>query len=304
MRVIDALLLLLLLAVLAVGLYFLWDLLPNGENVKYQSYVANVSASSNSVQFYPNMRYRERDISYHISDACSNKKQNDVETAFLILEEKTILNFYPTDNDPELNILCSSVSPKPNEEGHFVAGEGGPTEIINTSAYSVILSGKISLYRAEKCDEPKIALHEILHALGFDHNNNEGSVLYPVTSCDQQLDEYIIETINELYAVDSLPDLIIGKISANKSGRYLNLEIEVVNIGLANSQDSELIISSNNEEIKRYDLLEIEIGTKKKLSVTNMRLPRDSDSVSFVVETDEREISKSNNDAEITVEGE
>ena len=33
------------------------------------------------------------------------------------------------------------------EEGFFVAGEGGPSEVINTSLYGVIFKGKVSFFR-------------------------------------------------------------------------------------------------------------------------------------------------------------
>ena len=112
---------------------------------------------------------------------------------------------------------CSDITPEPTQKDHFVAGEGGPTLVINTTVYAIILEGKIALYRHEICDEPQIALHELLHALGFDHNSNSKSIMYPITNCAQELDDYIVQTINQLYSVPSRGDLLIEEIDANKS---------------------------------------------------------------------------------------
>ena len=298
MKVVDIIVLLLLLGVLGFGVYVLFQYLPLG-GTQHQAFSVNFSSEiSGNYQFYPNMRYPDKSISYTIEDACSEKKKDDVVMAFGILQEKTVLSFYQSGNGM-IRILCSNIAPKPEDEGHFVAGEGGPTEIINTTLYSVILSGKISLYRNEKCPTPNVAIHEILHAFGFDHNNNESSIMYPVTDCSQELDDYIVGEIERLYSADSLPDLLVSKVEANRTGRYLNFEIIVGNYGLKDSVGSSLIISANEENIKEIDLGKVPIGTRKILNVQNLRLPRDSQTVLFQVNTNEEELSKENNVAKL-----
>ncbi|MBS3071402.1 matrixin family metalloprotease [Candidatus Pacearchaeota archaeon] len=302
MKFVEVLVLLLLVFVLAFGSYVLWDNLPTGEAEKGEFNTKFYPSISNGVQFYPNMRYRQSTITYYVEGACNEKKARDVERAFEILDEKTILSFEKTDlENAEIRILCSEVAPSTEEQGHFVAGEGGPSQVINTSIYSVILVGKVSLYRSEKCEEPKVALHEILHALGFDHNDNPNSIMYPTTSCDQTLDQYIIDRINELYKLEGLPDLAIGNINATKEGRYLSFEIGIFNLGLVEAKNSTLVLNVGEEEIKRFVLGDLEIGIKKILTVQNVRVPRSFDSVKFVLEGPERELNMDNNIVEVSV---
>jgi hypothetical protein len=299
MRIVDLLIFVLLIVLLGIGVY-LWMGFPF-KTIEYSRFSANISAPEKSVQFFPSMRYEDREISYYIEERCDMEKSKDARDAFSILSDKTILSFYEVGQEPEIRIFCSEIAPEPEEEGHFVAGEGGPSEVINASIYSVIFSGKVSLFRADDCIEPQIAVHEILHALGFDHNNNKNSIMYPITSCEQIIDEYIIEEINSLYRVNSAPDLLIESVNANKSGRYLNFDITVANLGLKRSMDSSLRIFSNGGEVKNFDLGELEVGTRKVLSVQNLRLGWRGDEISFAVETDEDEISNENNAVKLTI---
>ncbi len=302
MRFVDIILLVLLFVLLWVSAYTFWGV-SSIEPTVLDVYSINISdyRISNNSQFYPNMRYRSKEISYFMENICSEAKKRDVIRSFSILSNRTILRFYLTDRNPEIRILCSEVAPTPEEENHFVAGEGGPSEIINTSLYAVILSGKVSLYREEKCTEPKIALHEILHALGFDHNSNEKSIMYPVTNCNQELDNYIVEEINSIYSAPSYPELIIESISANRTGRYLSFDIVVGNYGLQDSANSSLDLYADSEKVKTFDLGKLEIGTRKFLTVSNVRIPRASDNIDFIIVTKENELSKENNRATVTL---
>ena len=214
-----------------------------------------------------------------------------------------MLRFTPDNAQPQIEILCSDVAPAAEEKNHFVAGEGGPTRIINASAYYVILGGKVSLYRSETCDEPKVALHEVLHALGFDHNQNPESIMYPVTNCRQHLDQYIIDTIDDLYKADSLPDLSIVDVSASKGGRYLFFDIGVANYGLRDASAVNLTVLADGNEVRSFDLQGITIGTKKVFSVQNLRIPTGTQHVSFRVETTDgsKELSYTNNREDLTV---
>ena len=301
MGILDFLILLLLFVLLGLGAYILWLNYPT-EKVRYEEYYLNISEGvySSEVQFYPNMRYRDRVISYSISNSCNLNQGLDAERAFSIISEKTILRFNRLeDRNAEIKIFCSDLAPEPEEEGHFVAGEGGPSEIINTSNYAVIFSGKVSLYRENECKNPNIALHEIIHALGFDHNDNEKSIMYPLTKCDQEVDPLIIEEINRIYKADSKPDLVIERVIANKSGRYLNFEIGVGNFGLKDSKNARLVIYVGGEFINDFNLEEIEIGSRKILTVENLKVPRNAEIINFVVENFEPELDSENNRVDI-----
>jgi len=310
----GVLVLLFLLVVLAGSLYFLYLNLPgeikefrpiDGIKDDVSSNVEDVSDGdyTQSKQFYHDMRFPDRDITYFISGNCDGKKENEVLEAFSILESRTSLIFDSanTKASAEILIICSELAPEPEQEGHFIAGEGGPTEIINTSVYSVIFAGKMSLYRNDKCDTTHVALHELLHVLGFDHNDNPNSILYPTLDCDQVLDEYLIDEINRVYTDEGLPDLKIDDVEASKSGRYLDFEVRIVNQGLKDVSGSRLKVygdgkliqfkDENGNDVDWLDLNGVEVGTTKILTVTNAKLPsRSTDTISFVV--DERDLIK------------
>ncbi len=293
--------LILILVVFFMGSYFVLTMYESDQKYKdffYGFQDENISG----VQFYPNMRYREDTITYGIESACSESKRNTIESALKIIQDRTILTFKEDSQNPEIRYFCSNIAPKPDEETHFIAGEGGPSEIINASSFSVIISGKVSLFREEKCSTPLVAIHETFHALGFDHSKNPKSVMYSVTECKQEIDQYIINKIEDLYSIQSAPDLVIEKATANKDGRLLTFEITVSNFGLKDSQSAELVVYADGEPAKVFDLDETKIGVRKVISVENLMLPLRSNTIIFKVETSEPEISKENNAVELVSE--
>ncbi len=305
MKFIEVVVFLMLLGALGFGVYVLWLNLPF-ENATYKPFSSNFSSNvgiqNEGGQFYPNMRFPDKIISYRLESACPQQRWVDVERAFAIISEKTVLKFYHSRDNPEIKILCSKIAQMPGQEGHFIAGEGGPTEIINTTNFAVILGGNVSLYREEQCDEPKIAIHEILHALGFDHHNDSSSIMNPITGCNQEIDQYIIDDINRLYKMDSLPDLIIDSIKANRTGRYLNFEINVSNQGLKKSKGANLEIYTLNKKIGNFSVGDLDMGTRKMLFVQNEKLAGDSSKIIFLLSSkDEGELSLDNNRAEISL---
>lgn len=243
----------------------------------------NVSYGNGESQFYSNMRFRDKRISYNVEEACDSGKVEDIEKALATISSKTVLTFYESNTEPEINFLCSEVSPPSEDAGHFVAGEGGPVDIINITRYSVILSSKVSLYRSERCDKPKIAIHEILHALGFDHNRDTSSIMYPVSNCEQVIDQYLIDDIEKIYRETMAPDLVLEQISVNKTANYLNFNLTVGNYGLADSQSAKLILIIDDNEIKGFDTGAISIGTKKMISVSNVNIGWTAKKVRFEV---------------------
>ena len=302
MKFLEFLLIFFLIGLLVIAGYILWLILP-GQTVEFGGYDANISSGIVSQsQFYPNMRYPTKEISFKIDSGCSAEKASDVREALSVLQQATVLSFYPTNGDAEINILCSDIAPTAGEEGHFVAGEGGPSEVLNSSSFSVILSGRIALYREESCDKPQVALHEILHALGFEHNDNQRSIMYPVTNCRQVLDQYIIDEINELYSIPSNPDLIVEEVEASKSGIYFNFEVIISNFGLVDSGPAHLTVFAEDKEIKSFDFpAGISIERKTVLTVQSLKIPRSANSVAFLIETDDQEISKENNRVELSI---
>ncbi|MEK6906042.1 MAG: matrixin family metalloprotease, partial [Nanoarchaeota archaeon] len=203
--------------------------------------------SSGSMQFYPNMRYPEPVISYSITD-CTLKKKDEMVRAFDFISNLTVLKFYPTGETPEISITCDSNNKI--EGGLFIAGEGGPTNITKTEKFSVILAGKILLIRESGCKTPNVPIHELMHVLGFDHSDNSGNLMYPISDCSQTIGEDSIELINQLYSVPSYPDLSFEGVSATMHGAYLDTDISIRNNGLKQSETFKVKIYADEKMIK------------------------------------------------------
>lgn len=311
-KIADGILLVALVITFGCFSYLLWEYYPqiSGSSVTFFS---NESGSfgqitggavfelSDGMQFYSNMKYKDKEIKFWIESKCEGEKRQDVTNAFVILSEKTILRFSEVDKDlAEIFIYCSEIAPESFEEEHFIAGEGGPSEIMNTKLYSVILTGKVSLFAEERCEGPQIAVHEILHALGFDHTTNKESIMYPVSDCKQEIDDTIIEKINELYSQEARADLYIKEARAELDGRYLNFEISIENQGLKDSDSGNIDIYAENEIVKSFSLESLKVGMSKTISVSNLRVSPSIRKIYFVVK-DGTEISDENNRIEMAV---
>lgn len=257
---------------------------------------------SQSQQFYPNMRFQHSKISYGFEPGCDSKKQTTTVEALAEISEKTMLVFYPS-STPEIIITCTELAPQPKVERHFVAGEGGPTEIINATQFSVIKQGKISLYRDEKCSKPHIAVHELLHALGFDHNADPHSILYPTLDCSQEIDQYLVDRLNELYAIPSKPDLAITELSALKTGRLVNFTIEVTNEGLIDAASVSMGLYGDGKLIRSFDFDNVPVGTRKTLTVSDLTIGRSVEKLKFVIDPNNNidELNRENNLEELLI---
>lgn len=255
---------------------------------------SNFSTSENgTLQFYKNMRYSDSEISYKISN-CTLQKKDDMERAFKMIEEKTILDFIEVRTDEEITVTCESGSRI--EEGLFIAGEGGPTKITVSGDYNVIFKGQILLIRKSSCSNPNIALHELLHALGFDHSLNKNNIMFSISNCGQTIGDDIPDLINELYSAPSLPDLVFNNVSATMQGSYLNLAIGVRNNGLIMATESKIKIYADEKLVKEVELEPMAVGYGRGIILENVWVKKRSvDKIEFFIDTDFNELDKSNN---------
>lgn len=312
MKVVDLLVLFLIICLIIFWSIFFWyNLIANSKTESYDSFAIGSSSrpvSFNSMQFYNNMRFASNKISYDAESACDSKKLADIYEAFSILSNRTLLNFYQTTKDPQINFLCSEITFEKlsgEQKSYYVAGEGGPTEAINLSnGYYLIEHGQVSIFGNEKCNKPNLALHEILHVLGFDHSSNPKSIMYPVTNCDETLDDSIVQEINQIYSVSSLSDLVIEKINANKTSSLLSFSINVANYGFIDAVNTTLDVISNGSTIFEHDLGTITPGTKKIFDIQNFKVQLKSNSLLFIVSSNNKsELSLDNNKVELSLVG-
>ncbi len=227
-----------LIMILLVIFYFIPFNVINFE-AKSGNYNFSIIQGENQMQFYPNMRFPDSDLSYKISD-CPLQKIDDMEFAFDIMENLTSLRFNQVSNNEEISITCEEKIKINNRL--FIAGEGGPTNITKAGDFYVIFNGEILLIRESECPKPNVALHELFHVLGFEHSINQENIMYNITNCDQTIGDDMTQLINKLYSVQNYPDLTFENVSAVMSGRFIDVNMTVFNIGLNDAEKSKIII--------------------------------------------------------------
>ncbi len=251
------------------------------------------------MQFYPNMRFPSPEISYKIS-SCPLQKQNDMEFAFGILENLTSLEFYSVGNNEEISITCEERERV--ENGLFIAGEGGPSNITIAGQFNVIMHGEILLIKESECPKPNIALHELFHALGFDHSSNPENIMYNVTDCNQITGTDMIQLINTLYAIPSYPDLAFENVSAFISGRFLSINMTVINEGLNDAANAKIEIYTDDNPVKEIDLVPLEIGRGRIITIGNIFVRKMSvNELELMITSDFSEINKDNNKIKLKI---
>lgn len=289
------------LAVFLVALLLFYWVLPldtiNFGMASSRNYNFSLNTSSGeNMQFYENLRYSDKEISYNIDDSCTLGKEDEMLRSLSTIENLTVLNFYPVSNNEQITITCDE---KARFDGElFIAGEGGPVNITRTDNFNVIHQGAITLIRESKCENPNVGIHELLHALGFAHSENPNNIMYPVSKCSQTIGQDIVDTIDLLYSFPSLPDLVFENVSASMSGRYLNLEMIIRNSGLKDAQEGIIEVYADGKSIQEIEFEAIKIGQGRKITLTNIFIFQKSISeLRFFIKTDFEELEKGNNEA-------
>lgn len=283
-------------------LVFYW-IIPSTKFAEFIAKPSNFNFTTdehNNMQYHPNMRFPSSVISYRIDTDCSAEKTVEMEKSFLELPEITVLNFYPVASDEEIYVTCREDKEKEGE--FFVAGEGGPTNVIAGKNFNVIFKGKITLLRESDCENSNVGTHELLHVLGFVHSLNRYNIMYNVTNCKQTIGEDIPTLINDIYSYPSLSDLTFANVSAVRRGVYFDVNMTIRNEGLKNSEATKVEIYGNEKMIKDFDLEPIEIGEGVRISFGNILVMQLSISeLKIKIISDFEELNKENNNVVLEI---
>ena len=281
--------------IFCIGILSVYWFIPFGKidfGAKSNNFNFSVNQSGN-MQFYQNMRYSDSQISYIILD-CPLQKKNDMERAFEIISNRSVLEFSSVDYDPEISVTCDSRNRI--EDGLFIAGEGGPVNITTVNNFNVILKGKILLIKKSDCENPNVALHELLHALGFGHSENPNNIMYPISNCKQTISDDMFMLINKLYSTPSQPDVTLANVSAVMRGKYLDINMSIKNNGLRDSVESKILIYTDDELVKEIKLDVLEIGYGRTITLNNLWVKQiNVNKLDFFIDYNFPELEKNNN---------
>lgn len=309
----NLILILLIILIIIFGTYYLYLNIPgNPENLNFSAskpliIIKNQTFAEVS-QFYPNMKFNHNSISYSIDSDCSNKKRQRMISAFDDLTSKVkLINFYEVFDNPDIEISCSAEEKESIDKTHFIAGEGGAKEIIQTERYNIITNGMVLLYKeknTQDCNWANVELHELIHVFGFGHSENPDSLMYPyLENCDQKLDDSIIKELIRLYSEENLADLYFGNKSAVKKGRYLDFNLTIKNSGSVNSEETNFSVLEDGKLVKIFDLGQIDYGTGVIVEIKNLRLiSRTPKEIRFIIDKENliKEIDEENNVAVVS----
>ncbi|MFA7708075.1 MAG: CARDB domain-containing protein [Candidatus Pacearchaeota archaeon] len=315
--VFNLILIILIILLASFGGYYIYQNTPgNPENLSFS--VENNSVNTESLnltgvsQFYPNMKFNHKLISYSIDSACSEKKRQRMISAFNELSSKvTSISFYETEENPDIEISCSEEKKESVDEDFFIAGEGGAKEIVQTERYNIITNGTVLLYKeikSEECEWSNVELHELIHVFGFGHSNNSNSLMYPyLEDCDQRLDDSIINELIRIYSEENLAELYFYQLSAVKKGRYLDFNLTIKNSGAINSGNTTISVLNDGELVEDFGLNEITFGAGISIEIKNLKLTsRDPKEIRFIIDRENlvKEVDEANNLAIVSPEGE
>lgn len=254
--------------------------------------------------FWENLRFPTNEITYFIEPTCSEERKDSMIRALNIFaNEVGIISFDYTDfSRAQILVGCSEDYVKLGKN-LFAAGEGGPSEVVNTTNFKIIQSGKILLFKEPICDYPVVELHELSHVFGFDHTPNPKSIMFNTSKCDQRITPDMIKIVRELYSIKSIPDLKIQDLNGIKRGRYLDFNITITNEGLSNSLDFLLEISAGEKVVQEIEIEGINVGYQRILTAENIQLPsRSVEKITFKLDSKDEveEINEENNILELT----
>ena len=267
------------------------------------------------------IRWSHFPLTVYINDDLLQQKNpeyvSDVRRALDIWHSTGIVSFTVVDN-PEADITIGWV-PNLKEKATDTLGNTD-LKFINISQFGIIQNATIELLTKSESrqlnskDMTNLALHEIGHAIGLQHTNEDDIMNPTLTIPSNAVKEISTDNTNnlqELYKSPAKPDLRIVGVNATKAtftrfGQnyfYLNISVEIQNVGLVDAKSFNVQLRTDSLVVNEASQAGLEIGNILNVFHGNLRVDRNFTSVHVGIDTQNAidELNETNNFVEIPV---
>ncbi len=193
---------------------------------------------------------------------------------------------------------------------------------LTAGGYGLIKSADIQMLtrtaskQLSSVDMTNLAMHEIGHALGLGHSDQESDIMHPVLTVPSSRIKTIsssdINELNDAYDLPVKPDLKIAEAAANKTVikkftktfYLINLTLTIENDGFTDARSPSLSIVAGNEQVKREILSDIDVGSKLNIFFGNIEASGDFNTIIIVLDPDNAisELDENNNVVQLQIE--
>ncbi len=280
--------------------------------------VSSIEESSSSL-----LRWNHFPITVYIDDSfVKNNEHNyvsNVVDAMNRWESTSIVSFSLVDNPSNADISIEWVPVL--KDGSSDTLGNTDVKFSNISKFNVIQKADIQLLTKSDflqlggTDMTNLALHEIGHAIGLKHTNEENDIMNPVLDIPSKSIKEIstadITTLMSLYEAPNKPDLKISGVNVTKSsftrlGRYyfyLNVSISIQNIGITDSPSFRVNVLADNLNVSTQSIDDLQVGSTLNLIQSNLRVETNFTKVTVHIDKENliEELDETNNIVEAKI---